>query len=161
TYMGERLADGSTLAQVPTSPYFVACNSLKPPPVALQCETQNDFYKGSVGRALQAGIDRGYDPVTPDRKLDYYTEWDVFDARGKLLLSSNPRVEASKAVVPPEDLAPVVKEGKQWTSAVHYEPEEDYAFVHLYTPIVLASGQQSAVVGFLQATLRLDYIWSI
>ncbi len=161
TYMGERLADGSTLAQVPTSPYFVACNSIKPAPLALQCDVQNDFYKGSVARALQAGIDRGYDPVTRDKNVDYYTEWDVFDARGKLLLSSNPKIDASKAVVPPEDLEPVVKEGKQWISAVHYDPDNKYAFVRLYTPIVLANGQQSAVVGFLQATLRLDYIWSI
>ncbi|HEV8194520.1 MAG TPA: hypothetical protein VGP82_23960, partial [Ktedonobacterales bacterium] len=162
TYMGERLADGSTLAQVPTSPYFVACNLLNPPPAALQCDTQFAFYKGSVGRALQAGIDRGYDPVTRDKNLDYYTEWDIFDARGKLLLSSNPKIDASKVEVPPEDLQPVVKEGKQWISAVHYDPQDDYAFVRLYTPIVLqTSATQSSVVGFLQATLRLDYIWSI
>jgi hypothetical protein len=162
TYMGERLADGSTLAQVPTSPYFVACKMLNPAPAALQCDTQLDFYKGSVGRALQAGLDRGYDPVTRDKNLDYYTEWDIFDAHGKLLLSSDPKIDASKVVVPPEDLQPVVKEGKQWISAVHYNPQEKYAFVRLYTPIVLqSSATQSSVVGFLQATLRLDYIWSI
>lgn len=161
TYMGERLADGATLAQVPTSPYFVACKMLNPAPAALDCANQLAFYQGSVGRALQAGLDRGYDPVTRDKNLDYYTEWDIFDAHAKLLLSSNPKVDASKAVVPPEDLQPVVKDGKQWISAVHYDAADKYAFVRLYTPIVLQSGQQSSVIGFLQATLRLDYIWSI
>src|SRR5579885_459226 len=67
TYMGERLADGATLAQVPTSPYFVACKMLNPAPAALDCTNQLAFYQGSVGRALQAGLDRGYDPVTRDK----------------------------------------------------------------------------------------------
>ena len=163
TYLRERAADGVALATLPTTPALLGCLALPalPPQAAavlgdtLKCAAtgQLDFYKGSNCRAVRVGIAR--DPN--------YTLWSLYDARGgQLLTSANDTcVPTSSSTVPREDLAPVVQQNKQWISAVYYDKQKNHAYVQLYTPVALPVGQAKVVVGFLRATLNLDYIWNI
>ena len=151
-YIVERLLDGEALASVPTSPAFLICASSQTPPPTLNCPVnETGLYGPSVQRALNVGIERDHN----------YTLWSLYDTRGHLLLSSDKSVLASGGVpVPPEDLTPV-QQGNQWISAVYYDPQANHAYVRIYTPITPTFGQKQPVVGFLQATLRLDYIWGV
>jgi hypothetical protein len=153
TYMRERLLDGAALASLPTAVAFVSCSAINPPPPQLACDVLGQQYKDSVTRALAVGMVRDSN----------YSQWTIYDPRGHLLDSSSPDAIKDKPTVPQEDLSPVVKQGKQWISAVYYNPDSQHAFVRLYTPIVPdpTKPTKGPVLGFLQATLRLDSIWSI
>lgn len=154
-YLRERLSDGVALASLPTAIEFLACNA-NPATPQLDCQNQQNVqYRPSVGRALHVG------PV----KDPNYSSWSIYDTRGTLLLSSDlSLLKTGGAPVPAEDLAPVQAD-KQWISAVSYDPAVKHAFVRLYSPIrpIDPSTLQRVgpVLGFLEATLRLDYVWSI
>lgn len=148
TYVHERLLDGEALASLPTAAAFLACGEMPTPPAELQCDTQQQLYKDSSQRALAVGIVRDSN----------YSLWNIYDGAGHLQLTSDPK--QTPPPPPAEDLAPV-QQGKQGISPVYYDPKTKHAFVRLYTPIELTPGQANTVVGFLQATLRLDYIWNI
>src|SRR5262245_49127546 len=80
-YLRERLADGFTLAQVPTvAPYIVCSTAADQAPAALGCEkpSQLALYKDSMARTVGAG------PVRDKN----YGAWTLFDARGHFLTSS-------------------------------------------------------------------------
>ncbi|HET9979420.1 MAG TPA: cache domain-containing protein [Ktedonobacterales bacterium] len=151
TYIHERLLDGQALATLPTAVGFLACAELPTPPPQLQCATQNVLYQESSQRALAVGIVRDSN----------YTLWSIFDATGHPILTSDANVQKSSPPPTQEDLQPVLKEGKQWVSAVYYDSVTKHAFVRLYTPISVTPGDPKTVLGFLQATLRLDYVWNI
>jgi hypothetical protein len=70
--------------------------------------------------------------------------------------------------VPPEYLTKVhsLKNGNAFISSVYYSPTTQKASVDLYSPIYMqpTSGttqQNPTYVGFVRATLNLDYIWNI
>jgi hypothetical protein len=151
TYIHERLLDGQALASLPTAVGFLACAEIPTPPATLACDTQAALYKDSSQRALAVGIVRDSN----------YTLWSIYDATGHVQLTSS--AAAQKDAPPPttEDLTPVLKEGKQRVSEVYYDPGTKHAFVRLYTPIFAQPGKADSVLGFLQATLNLDYIWNI
>lgn len=162
TYLRERAADGVALATLPTTPALLGCLALPgfPPAAAavlsdkLNCTVPNelDFYRGSNCRAVRVGIAR--DPN--------YTVWGLYDARGdQLLTSANDTCQVtSGSSVPKEDLA-VINQNKQWISAVYADSQKKHAYVQLYTPVALPIGQNKVVVGFLRASLNLDYVWNI
>jgi hypothetical protein len=54
-----------------------------------------------------------------------------------------------------------VQQGKQWVSGVYYDSTNKFAYVRLYTPIYKTFPNQGGVLGFMEATLRLDKVWSI
>ena len=163
TYLSERSKDGEALATLPTTPAYLTCIDAQalPPEQAAVVEAQancasptlgEQFYQGSNCRALHVGSAR-------DKN---YTIWSLFDPRGDALLSSSSK-DCSPGKVAPvakEDLAPVVQQGKSWISAVYYDAQEKYAFVQVYTPIIAQPGSKQ-VLGFLRATLRLDYVWNL
>ena len=151
TYIHERLLDGQALASLPTAIGFLACAELQAPPPALLCDTQSVLYKESSQRALAVGMVRDSN----------YQLWSIFDATGHPILTSDANVQKNAPAPTQEDLLPVLKQGKQWVSAVYYDPASKHAFVRLYTPIAVTPGDPKTVLGFLQATLRLDYIWNI
>lgn len=163
TYLRERAADGVALATLPTTPALLGCLALPafPPSAAsvlsdkLNCAVPGelDFYKGSNCRAVHVGGARDSN----------YTTWSLYGAGGELLLTSasDTCAPTSASAVPNEDLLPVVKQNKQWISAVYYDSQKKHAYVHLYTPVALPVGPTKVVVGFLRATLNLDHIWDI
>lgn len=167
-YIYERLSDGVALATLPTAPAFLACAEATQLPAqeaavinaqanCLDPQLGIDFYKGSNQRALCVGLER--DPN--------YMQWSLYTARGNALLSyvltndpKNPCKAATKtSVVPTQDLA-LAQKGQPFTGAVHYDQSGNYAYMNLYTPI-RSSASASTVLGFLQAQLRLDYIWGV
>lgn len=151
TYIHERLLDGQALATLPTAVGFLACAEISPPPAQLACDTQNVLYQASSQRALAVGMVRD----------NNYSLWSIYDATGHMQLTSNSDVQKNSPPIPASDLNTVLKQGKQLVSAVYYNPTTKHAFVRLYTPIEATPGSPATVLGFLQATLRLDYIWNI
>lgn len=163
TYLRERAADGVALATLPTTPALLGCLALPGFPPAVQpalsdtlgcaSPTQIAFYEGSNCRAVRVGIAR--DPN--------YTVWGLYSAHGNQILSSVDEKcsQTPNSTVPNEDLAQVVKQNKSWISGVYYDTQKKHAYVQLYTPVALPLGQTKVVVGFLRATLNLDYIWNI
>jgi hypothetical protein len=156
-YIRERLADGATLAQVPTvAPYVVCTTAGDQAPAALGCDkpTQLALYKDSMTRTLGAG------PVRDKN----YGAWSLFDARGDFLTSSDTKLTSETVVQSPKaDLDQVVRQNKQWVSDVYYNPQDQHALIYTYTPVVLTNPatQAKTVVGFMRATLRIDYLWDI
>jgi methyl-accepting chemotaxis protein len=156
TYIKERLLDGKTLAFVDTVIKYLVCAESPAPPPELACDIQSTLgpasYEGSSLRALGAGMTRD----------EFYTQWSLYDATGKMRLTSSADIQ--KNLPPPTltDLDAVLKQGKQWVSEVYYDLATKHAFVRLYTPVVANPLKPAPpVLGFLQATLRLDYIWNI
>lgn len=163
TYLSERSKDGEALATLPTTPAYLTCIDAQalPPEQAAVVEAQANcadptlglsFYQGSNCRALHVGAAR-------DKN---YTIWSLFDPRGDALLSSSSASCSPGKVAPvaKEDLAPVMQQGKSWISAVYYDTQNKYAYVQIYTPIVVQPGSKQ-VLGFIRATLRLDYVWNL
>ncbi|HEY7022829.1 MAG TPA: hypothetical protein VH349_17050 [Ktedonobacterales bacterium] len=156
-YLSERLADGFTLAQVPTvAPYVVCTTAGDQAPAALGCDkpTQLALYKDSMTRTLGAG------PVRDKN----YGAWTLFDAQGHFLTSSDTKATSQTvAPSPATDIEQVVRQNKQRVSNVYYSPQDQHAFIYTYTPVVLTNPatQAKTVVGFMRATLRIDYLWNI
>ena len=48
-------------------------------------------------------------------------------------------------------------------SPVYYSPQDQHAFIYIYTPVALENPatQAKTVVGFTRGTLRIDYFWGI
>lgn len=151
TYVHERLLDGQALASLPTAVGFLACAEIPTPPPELACDTQNVLYKESSQRALAVGMVRD----------NNYSLWSIFDATGHVQLTSNAAVQRGSPPPTEDDLNTVLKQGKQLVSAVYYDSTTKRAFVRLYTPIEATPGKPETVLGFLQATLHIDYIWNI
>ena len=151
TYVHERLLDGQALASLPTAVGFLACAEIPTPPPELACDTQSVLYKESSQRALAVGMVRD----------NNYSLWSIFDATGHVQLTSNATVQQGSPPPTQDDLNTVLKQGKQLVSAVYYDSATKHAFVRLYTPIEVTPGKPETVLGFLQATLRIDYIWNI
>ncbi|GEM_PF-487936 len=154
-YLTERLLDGEALASLTTASEFLECATAPTQYPQLQCATQGvSNYGASVARALIVGIRRDKD----------YSQWNIYAANGQFLLSSDTTLapgSSAAPTVPQEDLTPVAQ-GNQHVSGVYYSPGTGHAFVRIYTPIRATFGDpQSPVLGFLQATLNLDKVWSI
>lgn len=161
TYFRERQLDTQTLAQVTSVQQFLAT----PPPPTTPVPVYQDLTLHAT-YALAAGIFRD--------KL--YTTWELFDTKGepRLYYPLNNRPQKhGQYFAPPEDLQ-MVRSGKTFVSAVYYSPATQKASVDLYSPIYApqaqgqgglpaqsASSQQSAYIGFIRATLDLDYVWNI
>ncbi len=167
-YLTERFKDEAALASLQTTPLYLAClaaGQLPPAQAAALNQQYNctdpqlglPFYEGSNKRALGVGLVRD----------DSYMQWSLFSATGTMVLSCTqthdplhpcgPTKTALK--VPKEDLAKV-QQGQPFASAVYYDKAGKFAYISLYTPITVP-GNPKQVLGFLQARLKLDYIWSI
>ncbi len=147
TYLHERLLDTQTITQVPSIQQFVAAPPTTP---GYQSLATHATY------GLAAGTFR-------DKN---YTIWALFDTKGHLLL---PYPGAPKPhgqyLVPPQYLQ-AVDAGKNFVSAVYYDHATNKASVDIYAPIFLTqipgtTQQKPVLLGFIRATLNLDYIWNI
>ena len=156
-YLSERLADGLTIAQVPTVAPFIFCETAADQaPAALGCDkpAQLALYRDSMARTVGAAAvrDKNYGAVS------------IFGAKGQFLTSSDTKLK-SDTVVPPvtADVDPVIRQNKQNISPVYHSPQDQHAFVYIYTPVTLENPatQAKTVVGFTRGTLRIDYLWGI
>lgn len=170
-YLHERLLDGQALETLPTAPAFLICaelpqmstteqTALTPLATSLNCQTQEAILYGpSNCRGLKVGTKR--DPN--------YTDWTLYDARGDALLSSShestdeTRCQAKSGPAPKDALAEVMPTAASWISPVYSDASRQNAFVDVYTSVTLAAltGTNETVVGFIRATLNLNYIYGI
>lgn len=141
TYFNERLLDAQTLSQVPSLLTFMQATPSTSP-------TYRDLAVHAT-YALEAGRFRD----------KHYSTWALFDTKGKLLLSYPIMPQThGQYLIPPEDLQQV-DALKTFASAVYYNPSTQKASVDIYSPIGGLSN--IPLLGFMRATLNLDYIWDI
>ena len=148
TYFHERLLDTQTITQVPSVQQFVAAPPTTP---GYQTLALHATY------GLGAGIFR-------DKN---YKTWSLFDPKGNLLLSY-PGVPKphGRYLIPPQYLQKVDK-GENFITAVYYTPSTNKASVDIYAPIIATQSPAGTplpkpiYLGFMRATLNLDYIWNI
>lgn len=143
-YLQERVLDAATLAQVPSFQSFMAL----PADTAL---TDPNGYKDQALHAtyaLGAGIAR-------DKN---YTNWAAFNPQGQPMLSypQHTPIMRGQGFVPPEYVT-AIQAGKPFISDVYYDNTTHKASVDIYAPVIV----QGAYLGFMRATLNLDYIWSV
>jgi methyl-accepting chemotaxis protein len=148
TYFHERLLDTQTITQVPSVQQFVASPPTTPGYQILALHAQY---------GLSAGTFR-------DKN---YTTWSLFDPKGDLLLSypSAPK-RHGQFLVAPQYLQKVDK-GGNFVSAVYYTPATKKTSVDIYAPMIATLTPEGTplpkpiYLGFLRATLNLDYILNI
>jgi hypothetical protein len=143
TYLTERLLDTETLTQVPSLVAFMAT----PPQLATQDLTVHASY------ALVAGTVRD----------KHYTTWALFDPQGHPRLyypTTTPLTPRGHYLVPPGDIQEV-QSGKTFISPVYYNPKTQKAFLDIFSPIVTTTTSRPTYLGFIRATLNIDYIWNV
>ncbi|MEO7018961.1 MAG: cache domain-containing protein [Ktedonobacteraceae bacterium] len=160
TYLKERVLDTETISLVPSVASFLA---LPPPPT-----TPIEVYKTAVqgaGYALNAGKFRD----------SHYITWRFFDAKGIPSISapSDPNdpntapYHYGPYLVPQEELLAMTsaKTVQPTLSPVYYNTTTKRAFIDIYAPIYQALTPAlvpaGPLLGFMRASLNLDYIWDI
>jgi hypothetical protein len=154
TYFNERKLDTETLAQITSVQQFLAA-----PPAPASAFYQDLALHASY--ALVAGIFR-------DKN---YASWQLFDPKGQTRLyypQNVPPQPRGQYLIPPDYLTKVLslKNGDAFISSVYYTPATQKASVDIYSPIFtpakMSGGKQAPThLGFIRATLNLDYIWNI
>ena len=143
TYLNERLLNARTLTQIPSLVAFMAT-----PP---QPTTQDLIVH--AGYALAAGILRD----------KHYTIWALFDPQGNVRLyypTTSQPTPRGRYLVPPGDVQEV-RSGKTFITPVYYNPKTQKAFVDIFSPIVTTTTPTPTYLGFVRATLNIDFIWNI
>ena len=142
TYISERLLDAETLSQVPSVQTFIAANPTTPGYRDLATH---------AAYALGAGSFRD----------KHYTTWTLFTPSGKPVLSYPLAPQKhGQWIVPPTDLQQILAH-KTFVSSVYYNPTTQKASLDIYSPVVDTQNGTNALLGFMRATLNLDYIWSL
>lgn len=144
TYIRERTLDALTLSQVQSVAVFMAA---PPEPKSL---VYQDLATHAMF-ALGAGTFR-------DKN---YTSWQLFNPQGQPLLfypPSAPPKPHGQFLIPPDYLK-AVGAGKVVISSVYYTPGTQTASVDIYAPV--ATQQPRQYLGFMRATLNINYIWNI
>lgn len=140
-YFKDRILDVQSLAQVPLAQNFFLdpVNNSNTVPLIVQ-----------NGKVVGSYLD------------PHYTLWALFDIHGNLLLSySSTNVKFTphgRYTLPPEDIQRLLV-GQPFVSGVYYNPTTNKASVDIYVPSY--SFTLKRPLGFVRATLTLDYIWSI
>ena len=137
TYFNERLLDTKTLSQVPSLQTFMAS-----PPGNQDLATHAIY-------ALAAGRYRDH----------RYTVWSLFDMHGNLRLYYPTAPQPHGQYLIPPAYLQAVTAGKTFISDVYFDPKTQKASVDIYTPVINTSSQPQAMLGFVRATLNIDYIW--
>jgi hypothetical protein len=154
-YMLERVLDGEALASLPTAQDYLACllPQLQQLP-ALDCANNQAANAASVTRAINVGMFRDTN----------YAIWSIYDTKGQLKLSTNAAGEQGSTAALAEDLAALQSaKGAPVVSPVYYDPQTKHALVRIYAPVFfqVPGANQLVPVGFLRATLRMDYIYNV
>ena len=146
-YLKERMGDVVAAEHVPSIQTFLAL-----PSTATPAEVQDATMHATYG--LVAGVS----------KEKNYEVWALFNTQGKqvLMYAQQQNSPFIGQAVSPRELKDV-QSGKTFISPVYYLPESNKAFVYMYIPMtnqdILPPGTKPDMIGFLRATLNLDYIW--
>ncbi len=147
TYFHERLLDTQTIAQVPSVQQFLASPPTTPGYQTLALHAQYGLVAGTF-------------------RDKNYTTWSLFDPKGNLLLSYPTAPQKHGAYFAPPQYVQKVDKGGNFVTSVYYTPTTKKASVDIYAPMVATqlpgtSPQKPLFLGFLRASLNLDYIWNI
>lgn len=148
-YMRERMSDAQTLIRIPTVQIFLAL-----PPTATRAQAQDATVHATYALAAGTIKDKNYEL------------WALFNPQGTAVLAYIPqKTPFATQPVPAQELA-AVTQGKTFISPVYYSPEISKAVVNIYAPITdqditpAGAGTKPNLLGFVRATLSLDYIWN-
>ena len=87
-----------------------------------------------------------------------YSMWTLFNANGKMLLSSpTAPTLRGKYVIPPEIIQQVRKPNKTLISDVYFDTTAHMAFIDMYTSITSSTGK---FLGIERSTLKMTEIWT-
>lgn len=151
TYLKERLLDAETLSLVPSVQAFMALTPTEPPSAQFLAAAQN------AGYALNAGKFRD----------SHYITWRYFYPDGTPSFLSAPQGiqphQYGSYLVPPQELLAVTtdKAGLPIISPVYYDTILKKAFLDIYAPIYQDGNPSERLLGFMRASLNLDYVWDI
>lgn len=146
-YLQERLLDAATLSQVPAVQDFLL---IQPPPPLTPAYTVN------VYASLGAGLYRD----------KHYISWWLFYPNGKPGVSYPINIQPhhyGQYVVPPEQLQIIKNDqaGQPVLSPVYYDTALHREFIDIYSPVYKDGKPTETFLGFVRASLSLDYIWHI
>lgn len=149
-YLAERLLDAETLSQVPTVQSFLPIPPSNPPSQVFREAAPHALY------ALAAG----------EYRDKHYLAWWLFYPDGTPSLSYPEHIQPhhyGRYLVPPEQLKAIKNDrtGQAIISPVYYDPTLRKAFLDIYSPIYQDGNPQGTFLGFMRASLNLDYIWNI
>lgn len=158
-YFTERMLDTETLTQVSSTISFVATPPVAPvPPTSPQYPAYQEYQNAALhaSYALIAGKERD----------NNYIIWGLYDAHGNELLAYPQNTKPyryGQYLIPPEQLKEIQndKTGQAFLSPVYYNASIHKAFVDIYAPIYADGTPKSPYIGFMRASLDLDYIWGI
>jgi hypothetical protein len=148
-YLKERIGDAQTSAHIPSIQTFLAL-----PTTATRAEVEDATLHATYG--LAAGILKEKD----------YEVWALFNTQGNQVLAywQQQNSPFTKQAVTAQELTDV-KNGKTFISQVYYSDEAQKAFVYIYAPItnqdILPLGAKPSMIGFVRATLNMNYINTI
>lgn len=148
-YLIERLSDTVTLSQVQSVQEF-----LTPPTQPLTALDQQSLILHAA-YSLQAG-------ETHDKN---YSSWTLFDLTGAVKLTYPLKtVQTRGTTIVPDRYLKQVSKGTSFISDVYYNPKIQKAQVDLYSPVKVPTPENpipNKTIGFMRATLNLDYISKI
>jgi methyl-accepting chemotaxis protein len=151
TYLKERVLDAETISLVPTVQAFMEITPTNPPTALLLAAAQN------AGYALNAGKFRD----------SHYITWRYFYPDGTPSFLSAPQGvqphQYGPYLVPLAELLSIKadKTGLPIISPVYYDSVLKKAFLDIYAPIYQNGDPTGRFLGFMRASLNLDYIWDI
>lgn len=151
-YFTERALDAATLSQVPTVQSFLALS----PTLAVTSPAVFQDAAMHAAYALAAGKIRD----------SHYITWWLFYSDTTPALSYPPKSQPHRYgqfLVPPEELQQIKNDatGQPIISSVYYDPALKKAFIDIYAPIYQDGKPDERFLGFMRASLDMDYIWGI
>lgn len=141
TYIHERKLDALTLANIDTTKQFFADVDAGLPP--------HDLFHSYI--ALGAGAFRD----------NRYVAWSYVDLKGHVDLSTDQKLMAPGAVQIPADELQAEQNGHEYLSPVYFDPETRHAVIQIAAPAFSGANGTGAILGYIRATLHIDYIWDI
>lgn len=149
-YFTERALDAETLSQVPTVQGFLALPPTTTPPAVFADAAVHATYALAAGKIRDA----------------HYITWWIFYPDGTPSISYPPKSQPhhyGQFIVPPEELQALksTTNGQPVISPAYYDPALKKAFVDIYSPIYQDGKPNERLLGFMRASLDLDYIWDI
>ncbi|MGH2507943.1 MAG: cache domain-containing protein [Ktedonobacteraceae bacterium] len=151
TYLNERILDAETISVVPSVQAFMAITPTDPPSAELLAAAQ------TAGYALNAGKFRD----------SHYITWRYFYPDGVASFLSAPQGiqphQYGSYLVPPQELHNITTDKTilPIISPVYYDAILKKAFLDIYSPIYQNGNPSERFLGFMRASLNLDYIWDI
>ncbi len=164
-YFTERMLDAETLTQVSSTISFVATPPVAPVAPVPPTSPQYSAYQAYLAYQ-NAALHASYALIAGKVRDSNYLIWTLYNSRGDELLAypqNTKPYQYGRYLIPPEQLKEIQsdKTGQAFISPVYYDASIHKAFVDIYAPIYANGTPKSPFIGFMRASLDLDYIWGI